>query len=132
MTFYRGYDSKYGFFSKHSFVWISSDKDYASEYGDSVKSCCIDFNKLSFANISALEDICSELDYDYLDAIYNPTEEMADLLRTLGVNAYTIEPMDYKYFVLYGLVIVPNLAHHIFSYMFLQLSFYWLHFLHHI
>ena len=31
------------------------------------------------------------------DAIYNPTEEMADLLRTLGVNAYTIEPMDYKY-----------------------------------
>ena len=97
MTFYRGYDSKYGFFSKHSFVWISSDKDYAFEYGDSVKSCCIDFNKLSFANISALEDICSELDYDYLDAIYNPTEEMADLLRTLGVNAYTIEPMDYKY-----------------------------------
>lgn len=54
MTFYRGFDSKYGFFSEHSFVWMSDDKDYASEYGDSLKSCKIDFAKLNFANLSDL------------------------------------------------------------------------------
>ena len=96
MTFYRGFDSKYGFFSEHSFVWMSDDKDYASEHGDSLKSCKIDFAKLNFANLSDLEYICAELDYDYLEAIYNPTEEMADLLRSLGINAYTIEPCDYE------------------------------------
>lgn len=96
MTFYRGYDSEYGFFSNHSFLWISEDKDYASEYGDTVKSCEIDFEKLNFTDLSTLETVCSELDYDYLEAIYNPTEEMADLLRARGFNMYTIEPMDYK------------------------------------
>lgn len=96
MIFYRGYESRYEFFSNHSFVWISDDEDYTSEYGDSVKSCKIDFEKLNFANLSVLEDICAELDYDYLDAIYNPTEKMVDLLRANGFNAYTIEPMDFK------------------------------------
>ena len=94
MIFYRGYENKYGFYSQDSFVWISDDFDYALEYGNSVKSFEIDFDKLNFADLSTLENVCSELGYDYIDIIYNPTEDFADKLRECGFNAYTIEPMN--------------------------------------
>ena len=96
MTFYRGFDSTFGFDTSDSFIWISDDFDYASEYGDCVKSVEINFDTLHFADLYTLETTCNKLDYDYLDAIYNPTEEIAEELRKCGFNAYTIEPMDYK------------------------------------
>lgn len=96
MIFYRGYKSKYGFDSEYSFIWLSDDADYAYEYGDSVKSLEIAISDLHFADLSTLEDTCTILGYDYLDAIYNPSEEFADYLKTCGFNAYSIEPCDYK------------------------------------
>ena len=96
MTFYRGFDSKFGFFANSSFLWITDDFYYASEYGNYVNSCEINFDELKFAYLDVLENVCSELNYDYIDIIYNPTEYFVDKLRKYGFNAYTIEPMDYR------------------------------------
>lgn len=96
MTFYHGYNSNYGFNSQNSFIWISDDKDYAQQYGNAVKEFEIDFEKLKFADLATLEDACNELKYDYLDAMYNPTEEMAEFIKSRGFNAFTIEPCDYS------------------------------------
>ena len=49
-----------------------------------------------FVMLDVLENVCSELNYDYIDIIYNPTEDFADKLRECGFNAYTIEPMNYR------------------------------------
>lgn len=55
MIFYRGFDSQYGFFTNNSFLWVSDDFTIASEYGDSVKSCKINFAKIKFADLTTLE-----------------------------------------------------------------------------
>lgn len=94
MTFYRGYNSKYGFDSQDSFIWIPDDKDYASQYGNMLKEFEIDFGKLRFADLDTLDDVCNEFNYDYLEAIYNPTEEMAEFIKSQGFNAFTIELGD--------------------------------------
>lgn len=96
MTFYRGFKSKFGFDSLSSFIWITNDYDYACEYGDCVGSVEINFEKLIFATLSVLEDVCVKLNYDYIETIYNPNEKMADLIRLQGYNIYTLEPMDFK------------------------------------
>lgn len=96
MTFYRGFKRKYGFDSKDSFIWLSEYEDYAKEYTDSFASVEIDESLLKFADLDTLEDACNALDYDYLDAIYNPTEDMTNYIRSFGFNAYSLEPDDWK------------------------------------
>lgn len=97
MIFYRGFDSQYGFFTNNSFLWLSDNFAIASEYGDSVKSCKIDFAKIKFADLTTLESICLKLNYDYIEAIYNPSEEFVEEIKQSGFNAYSIEPCDYSY-----------------------------------
>mgnify|MGYP004568561025 CR=1 FL=1 len=97
MIFYRGFDSKYGFYTSTSFLWVSDNFAIASEYGDSVKICEIDLSKTKFADLTTLESICLKLNYDYIEAIYNPSEEFAEEIKRSGFNAYSIEPCDYSY-----------------------------------
>lgn len=94
MTFYRGYDSNFGFDSQDSFIWISDDKDYALQYGNALKEFEIDFEKLNFVDLDTLDDACNEFNYDYLEAIYNPTEKMTEFIKFRGFNAFLIEPCD--------------------------------------
>lgn len=95
MYFYRGYDSKFGFDSQNSFIWISDDVDYARQYGNAIKKFEIDFEKLNFADLDTLDEACAELDYDYIDVIYNPTEEFASYVKSRDFNAFTVNLGDY-------------------------------------
>ncbi len=95
MLFYRGYDSKFGFDSQNSFIWISDNKDYAQQYGNAVKKFEITFEKLNLADLRTLDEACTELGYDHIDVIYNPTEEFASYIKSLGFNAFTVNLGDY-------------------------------------
>ena len=96
MLFYRGFDKKIGFNSNASLIWLSDDEDYAKEYGNAFATVEIDEDLLRFADLSILDEVCNNFDYDYLDAIYNPSEEMAEYLKSCGFNAFSIEPDNYK------------------------------------
>lgn len=111
MKFYRGYDSKLGFDSQNSFIWISDDVDYARQYGNAIKKFEIDFEKLNFADLDTLDEACAELDYDYLEAVYNPTEEMADFLKSHSYNAFTIEPCNLNCCCLLEKSLIKNNIH---------------------
>ena len=95
MTFYRGFNPCFGANSSSSFLWVSDDKEFAKLYG-TVAEIEINFGKIKLAGISDLEETCDELDYDILDALYNPTEEMVNRLHSKSFNAFVIPEKQFK------------------------------------
>ena len=87
VTWYRGFDSKYGLRSEYSphLLWLTEDIEYAKEYGDSVAAFEIDINKCN-GSIYDLDE-----GTDYYDG---PSEEEAKELLEQGINSYCFYAND--------------------------------------
>lgn len=95
MNFYRGYDLSFGVDTPTSFIWISDDKEYAKLYGTCLVKIEICEKNLGIIPHNELEEIVDELEYDIIDILYNPFENIVEKIRIKGYNAYTIND-DYS------------------------------------
>ena len=85
-TWYRGYNSKYGFQRNH-LLWLTDDIGYAREYGNRVEEVIIDSGKLKAASLDDIDEVIG-YEFDYYDEL--TTEEVKEL-SLKGYNCYGFE-----------------------------------------
>lgn len=78
VKWYRGYNTQFGETRDH-LLWLTSDIDYARDYGDAVMEYTLDWNQLNGCVSDIPEDI------DILDG---PSKEDCEELLADGINSY--------------------------------------------
>ena len=88
-TYYRGYFEKYPkYASRNSFIWITPNKEYAAEYGDTVVQFKIntDNDMIKGVTLREAEKILRH-EFNY----FNPCERDVEALRAAGVTYYAFQ-----------------------------------------
>lgn len=83
-TWYRGFDKEYGVYGEETphLLWLTTDLNYAKEYGDSIMEYKIDMSKCR----GSIDGMGYLFDFDMSEG---PSEEYASyLLNEYGVNSY--------------------------------------------
>lgn len=83
-TWYRGFNREYGIYGEETphLLWLTTDLNYAKEYGDSIMEYKIDMSKCH----GSIEGMGYLFDFDMSEG---PDEEYASyLLNEYGVNSY--------------------------------------------